>query len=192
MTITPISIRKESVSVPEFESAVLKTYSSKTGQALSLTDESVTAKTLVRSDLAQFGVSFGHSTRSGDAFIAGTRPDEWLILSPAASMGAAVGSVNTGGFTSVIPFTHGRSLFRLTGAQAAKAMEKVCGIDFSDPMTPNGAVVSASVALVSCDIMRDDIAGEVSYRIMCDRSFGQYLFDALVDAGNEFGISVDA
>ena len=196
MTTTPISIRKESVSVPEFESAVMKTYPTKAGQALRLADESAFAKTLVRSDQPQFGVRFGQSTRSGDAFIAATRPDEWLILSSVQAMDAAVASVNTGGFTSVIPFTHGRSLFRLTGELAPKALEKVCGIDFANPMTPNGAVVSASVALVSCDIMRDDVAtgsagGEVSYRIMCDRSFGQYLFDALVDAGNEFGISVD-
>ena len=69
-------------------------------------------------------------------------------------------------------------------------LAKVCGIDLSDRMTPNGAVVTASVALTTCDIIRDDRADTPSYLLMCDRSFGQYLFDALIDAGGEFGITV--
>ena len=32
--------------------------------------------------------------------------------------------------------------------------------------------------------------GTPAYLVACDRSFGQYLFDALLDAGDEFGIGV--
>ena len=69
-------------------------------------------------------------------------------------------------------------------------LEKVCSLDWSDPMTPDGAVASASVAKVTCDIARNDVDGTPSYLVFCDRSFGQYLFDALIDAGNEFGLVV--
>ncbi len=89
---------------------------------------------------------------------------------------------------SVIDYTHSRALFRLTGAGAASTLEKVCNFDWSDAMTPDGAAMSASVAGVACDIIRDDAGGTRSYLIACDRSFGQYLFDALLDAGAEFGI----
>ena len=58
--------------------------------------------------------------------------------------------------------------------------------------TPDGAVVSASVALTACDLARDDSGGVRSYLVFCDRSFGQYLFDVLIDAGSEFGVTVRA
>ena len=176
--------------MPSFESAVLKSYPSNPGAPITLADESATAKTLIRSDRSQFGVAFGSSVIVDDVMIGGTRPDEWLLLGTDQAVLGAVDSVDTGGFTSVIPFTHGRSLFRLSGTDASRLLEKVCGIDWSNNMTPSGAVLTASVALVTCDIIRADQGGDPSYLVLCDRSFGQYLFDALIDAGNEFGVSV--
>ena len=173
---------------PRFESAVTKTYTPVPDAPVSLADESSTTKTLVRSDRPQFGITFGQSIAVGDALVCATRPDEWLILGSDDAVEVATESIDTSGFTSIIGFTHGRSLFRITG-EASSLLEKVCGIDWLDSMTPDGAVVSASVALVTCDIIRND-GDESSYLLMCDRSFGQYLFDALVDAGTEFGISV--
>ena len=40
-------------------------------------------------------------------------------------------------------------------------------------------------------MVRDDEEGVRSYLLHCERSYGQYLFDALMDAGDEFGIGVD-
>ena len=81
---------------------------------------------------------------------------------------------------SVVDFTHGRALLRLTTDQAAGVLEKMCSLDLGDTMTPDGAVVSASVAKVSCDVIRDDVDGTRSYLIACDRSFGDYLIGAMV------------
>lgn len=173
----------------KFESAVLKTYRPVEGAAVSVADESFVTKTLVRSDQSQFGLSFGQSGVVGEALVAATRPDEWLILGAQGAVAMAEQSVDLTGFTNVIAFTHGRSLFRVTGEPATSLLEKVCGIDWTDAMTPNGAVVSASVALVTCDIIRNDQEGQPSYLLQCDRSFGQYLFDALIDAGDEFGVT---
>lgn len=173
-----------------FESAIIEKYTPVPGAAITISDESATTKTLVRSDRPQLGVAFGASTMVGNALVCGTRPDEWLLLGSGDAVAAAVDTVDRGGFTSVIPFTHGRSLFRITGDVVPSMLEKVCGIDWADNMTPNRAVVTASVALTTCDIIRDDVAGTTSYLLMCDRSFGQYLLTALVDAGDEFGVSV--
>jgi glycine cleavage system aminomethyltransferase T len=41
------------------------------------------------------------------------------------------------------------------------------------------------------DVVRDDQDGVLSYLLHCERSSGQYLFDALIDAGDEFGIEVE-
>ena len=178
---------------PIFESPVTTTYP-QGGGALALSDQSSTHKTLVRADTDSaaaeaLGVAFGQSRRDG-ALVCGTRPGEWLLLGSAEECAAISDALDTSGHVTVVNFTHGRALFRLTGADAARAMEKVSNLDWSDPMTPDGAVVSGSVAKTGADIIRDDVDGVRSYLLACDRSFGQYLFDALLDAGDEFGIGV--
>ena len=190
---------------PAFESPVVRSYpSSGAGSGLTLSDESAVTKWLVRSaadgltaDL--LGAPFGSSrAASGGALVLGSRPGEWIILGAADEVAAAVADLDSADepeFASSLDWTHSRAMFRVTGAEATRLLEKVCGLDWGDHMTPDGAVASASVALVTCDLARNDIAqhdaaGTPSYLIFCDRSFGQYLFDALIDAGNEFGLAV--
>ncbi|MEM7288639.1 MAG: hypothetical protein AAF480_20015 [Actinomycetota bacterium] len=176
----------------EFESSVVTTYPDGSGAELTLEDVSSTAKTIVRAAAdtaaaAALGVSFGASRAVGDALVLGQRPGEWMLLGDAA---AFVAGMDTTGHVSVIDHTHSRALFRLAGAASASVLEKVCSLDWSDAMTPDGAVVSASIAKATCDLTRQDVDGVPSYLVACDRSFGQYLFDALLDAGDEFGIGV--
>lgn len=179
-----------------FESPITKSYPAGSGD-LTLSDISHTAKVLVRADVdspaAQtLAVGFGSLRTEGETIVSGSRPDEWMILGTAEGVASIAGSLDTNGHVSVIDWTHGRAMFRLTGQAASSVLEKVCSLDFSDNMTPDGAVVSASVAKVSCDLARNDVSGSPSYLILCDRSFGQYIFDTIVDAGTEFTISANA
>jgi heterotetrameric sarcosine oxidase gamma subunit len=80
---------------------------------------------------------------------------------------------------------------RLTGPRAASVLAKVCAIDFTDRVMPDGSALGTSVARLATDIVRDDVAGSRSYLLHCERSSGQHLFDRLLDAGREFGIDVD-
>ncbi len=189
-----------------FESPVVKAYPAGSGSGsgsggsgsggsadLNLADVSSTAKTILRAApgtaaAAGIGVAFGASRSAGDALVCGQRPGEWVLLGSAAGNQAVIDGLDLSGFVSVIEYTHSRALFRLSGTAAASVLEKVCSLDFSDAMTPDGAVTSASLAGVTCDIIRNDSDGERSYLIVCDRSFGQYLFDAILDAGHEFAI----
>lgn len=186
---------------PAFESPVVQSYPASRAGDLTLSDESAVTKWLVRAgtdgptaDL--LGAPFGASRVAPDgALVLGSRPGEWIVLGTASEVAAAVAGLDgldEQEFCSALDWTHGRAMFRVTGSSAARMLEKVCGLDWSDHMTPDGAVVSASAALVTCDIARHDRDGVRSYLIFCDRSFGQYLFDALIDAGNEFGLSVAA
>ena len=58
-------------------------------------------------------------------------------------------------------------------------------------MAPDGAALRSGVAGVATDIVRDDQAAGPSYLLHCERSSGQYLFGALVSAGEALGIGVD-
>jgi heterotetrameric sarcosine oxidase gamma subunit len=130
--------------------------------------------------------------------VVGSGPGEWFVLAPpgAASpvagwLGAVAADSAPEEFVSVVDLTHGRALMRITGPDAAELMARLCGADLSDDMAPDGAALRSAVAGVATDIVRDDRAGVPSYLLHCERSSGQYLFGALVSAGEPLGIGVD-
>ena len=168
--------------------------------ALKITDCTPLAKILVlastEGEVARsLGVSFGRATRDAHGtLVVGSGPGEWLLLATPGTSAAVtqrVEEVPGEGLTSVFDATHGLALLRITGARAPDLLAKVCAIDFSEAVTPDGAAFRSSVAKLVTDIVRDDRDGEISYLLHCERSSGQYLFDILIDAGDEFGIEVD-
>ena len=167
---------------------------------LKIIDCTPLAKTLVLAstdgELARtLGVPFGHAARDAHGtLVVGSGPGEWLLLSTpgtGAAITERVEQIKDDGLVSVFDATHGRALVRITGARAPDLLAKVCAIDFSEAATPNGAAFRSSVAKLVTDVVRDDRDGERSYLLHCERSSGQYLFDALIDAGDEYDIEVD-
>ena len=164
------------------------------GAPLTLQDLSSTTKIIVRAGpetdaCHQLSSPFATSRAVDGVLIVGQRPDEWTLLGREGAVEGLIDKLDRSGHVSVIDGTHSRTLFRLTGEEAASVLEKLCSLDWSDHMTPDGAAVSGSVARVTCDIVRNDLEGSRSYLISCDRSYGQYLFEVILDAGQEFGIS---
>ncbi|MGH3342900.1 MAG: sarcosine oxidase subunit gamma [Carbonactinosporaceae bacterium] len=150
------------------------------------------------------GAGFGRAARDrAGALVVGSGPGEWLALAGPGTADALrerlaaglAGMSGTEGFVSVVDLTHGRALVRLSGMQAGDVLAKVCGIDLRDGVTPHGSALRTSVAGLVTDLVRDDRGGTrggtLSYLLHCERSSGQYLFEALIDAGEQFGIDVD-
>jgi len=171
--------------------------------ALRISDCTPLTKVLIKAPAdgpiaASLGVPLGRATRDPvGALVIGSGPGEWLLLAPpgwAEEVVARLPTAGENGWVSTFDVTHGRALVRLSGASAPALLSKVCAIDLADAVTPNGAAFRSSVATLVTDVVRDDLAeqgGEPSYLLGCERSSGQYLFDALLDAGEEFGIDVD-
>jgi len=167
---------------------------------LKITDCTPLAKVLVLastdSEVARaLGVPFGRAARDeSETLVVGSGPGEWLLLAAPGTSAAVtrrVEEVHDEGLVSVFDATHGRALVRITGVRTPDLLAKVCAIDFSEAVTPDGAAFRSSVAKLVTDVVRDDRDGEISYLLHCERSSGQYLFDALIDAGDEFSIEVD-
>ena len=141
------------------------------------------------------GVPFGRAARDEHGtLVVGSGPGEWLLLAPpgaSAEVAGRVKEVSDGGLVSVFDATSGRALMRLTGAKTVDLLAKVCGIDLSEEVTPDDAAFRSSVAKLVTVVVRDDRDGEWFFLLHCERSSGQYLFDALIDAGDEFGIEVE-
>ena len=180
--------------------------------ALTITDCTPLAKVHLRAPwngamAKALGVPFGRAGREGGGpdeawLVVGSGPGEWLVLAPPGAAAAVtdwLGTMATDSapeeFVSVVDLTHGRALMRITGPDAADLLARLCGTDLEDDMAPDGAALRSAVAGVATDIIRDDIvhdgAGVPSYLLHCERSSGQYLFGALVSAGQELGIGVD-
>ena len=163
---------------------------------LTLADCTPLAKVLVRAEpggavAAALGTPFGTARRDdAGTLTVGSGPGEWLLL---AAPGAAPGLVDRwrpvadDGLVTALDVTSGRAALRLTGPTAAAALAKVCAIDLAAATA--GSAFRSSVAKVVTEIVRDDRPGTPSYLLLCDRSFGRYLAEALLDAGAEFGIA---
>lgn len=88
-----------------------------------------------------------------------------------------------------VDLTHVRAVFRLSGIAARSVLEKVCALDLSDDMFPAGAAGRTVVAGVVTELVRDDPDGVPSYLLVPSRSFAASLWDAVVDAGAEYGMN---
>ncbi len=172
----------------------------RSGADLRIMDCTPLAKVLVRAAVdggvaRALGIPFGRAARDEHGtLIVGSGPGEWLLLAPPGANVAVAGrekEVPDEELVSVFDVTHGRALVRVTGERAPDMLAKVCGIDFSERVTPDGTAFRSSVAKLVTDVVRDDLDGERSYLLHCERSSGQYLFDALLDAGDEFDIEID-
>jgi len=170
---------------------------------LTLTDCTPLTKVQVRAPIggevaASLGVSFGRAARDPDGtLVVGSGPGEWLLLAPPGQAGTLVPRLEKAAAQAAsesvtwVDLTHGRALIRLYGPSAAGVLAKVCGIDLSDGITPDGAAFRTSVAALATDVIRDDLGGTPSYLLHCERSSGQYMFGTLLRAGAEFGIEID-
>lgn len=159
-----------------------------------LTDLSLLPKIHVRARhdgaaAAALGTPFGRATRDASgALVVGSGPGEWLVIGESGTdllqrVEKLMADVDE--FTSVVELTHGRALVRLRGERVAELLAKVCAIDLTDDVTPDRSAFRTSVAKLVTDVVRDDVDGAPSYLLHCERSSGQYLVDALLDAGAE-------
>ena len=172
---------------------------------LTLTDCTPLTKLQVRAPIggraaAGLSVRFGRAARDGaGTLVVGSGPGEWLLLAaPGRAADLDPGDIAArapGESVTWVDQTHGRALIRLTGPAGPRVLAKLCGIDLSDDITPDGSALRTSVAALATDVIRDDLPGHGqnarSYLLHCERSSGQYLFDAVLRAGAEFGLEID-
>ena len=173
------------------------------GAALTLTDCTPLTKLQLRAPIGgaaarALGVPFGRAARDGTGtLVVGSGPGEWLLLGPPGRAGELAARLEeiidqAGGEPATwVDLTHGRALMSLNGIPAARVLGRLCGVDLSGDTVPPGAAFRSSVASLATDVIRDDRDGVPGYLLHCERSSGQYLFDAVLGAGADVGIAID-
>jgi len=162
---------------------------------LTLTDLTPLTKVAVRAEPAG-PTAEGLAGAPAGALVTSVVPGEWLVLAEPGervSVESWLASLPSGEprHASVVDLTHGRALVRLTGRRAADVLAKECALDLGNRGCPDGRALRTAMAALSVDVVRRNRDGVPSYLLHCEWSSGQYLFDALLDAGSEFGIDID-
>lgn len=151
---------------------------------------------LLKQYFAQIPARPGDLVEVGGAVLARLTPGELYLfgLSPNApipSIAAIEGSlVKEQRFAHVTDYTHGKTVIRLAGAAAPEFLSKICGLDFHPTIFPNLRIAQTSAAKIKTLIARYDQSETPAYFLHVNRSLGQYFWEVVWEAGQEFGIRV--
>jgi sarcosine oxidase subunit gamma len=129
------------------------------------------------------------------ALIARLSPVEVLILAPIhsqASLAEAIGRIPPEGEDACYPLPRRDShcCFVVTGDDAARMFAKLCAVNLAPDRFPPGQIAQTSVARLSSIIIRNDIAGALSFFLLTESASAEYLWGCLLDAMAEFSGAV--
>ena len=116
------------------------------------------------------------------------------LVSPPGTAGAVHARVE-----SVIPQTADSACIHLTdvtsnftavqivGPLSRELLRKLTALDLRSAQFPDLSCAQGSLASIHALVLRADIQAHLAYQVYCGREFGAYVWDALLDAGQEFG-----
>ncbi len=81
------------------------------------------------------------------------------------------------------------SAFNLAGPQSRAVLEKLTKRYLTNKAFPYMCIRSARIADVPCRLLRLGFTGELSYEVHCPSGYAVHVWEALMDAGKEFGIA---
>lgn len=150
------------------------------------------ADTVSRAVRDTFGLalpSAGLTTTTGDIRALWLGPDRWLLLTMTgddldAQLRAAAEPV--GGV--VVDQSHGRTVLRIEGAKARDTLAKGTGVDLHPRVFAENTV--AQTSLFQLAVSLDRRRGTSSFDVHAMRGFAVHLYEALLQAGGEYGVRV--
>ena len=89
----------------------------------------------------------------------------------------------------LVDLTEANAAFNLAGPRARDTLAKLTGRDLANDGFPYMRVRGATVAGVPCRLLRIGFTGELSYEIHCPAGYARHVWEALLEAGAEFGLS---
>mgnify|MGYP002821603135 CR=1 FL=1 len=170
---------------------------------LTIADESAHGKLLLEGDRAAgvvftaIGVpapSIGLSVACEEGRVYALRPDLFFVATSPGMETKLVDRVravtaDVDGLTVVTDVTSGRAQIRVTGSVCRQLLPKLCGLDFGDHSFQDGCAKISGLAKTTQLILRCDRDGVLSFSIVGGRSLGAYVWEMMMQAGREWGIT---
>ena len=118
-------------------------------------------------------------------------PDEWLVVTPdnrveriERSLQGAL-DARLGALTDV---SHSRAILSLSGPDAQSVLAKGCPLDFHPRVFGPGRCAQSRLA--KCQVLIHQTGDAPMFEIYVMRSFAEYAWTWLMDAGQEFGVRI--
>ncbi len=127
------------------------------------------------------------------ALLARLGAEEHLLLSDPAAAGdlcarlVTAWSMDTADGVYALPRGDSHAWLLVTGAHAAALFAKLCAVDLRAHKFADGAVAQTPVARVNAIVIRADLGDVPGFHLLFDWASAGYLWDCLIDAGQEFG-----
>ncbi len=118
-------------------------------------------------------------------------PDEWLVVTPdrrRARIERALRDALTGQHAAVTDVSHGRVILVLSGPDAPAVLAKGCSLDLHPRRFGSGRCAQSRLA--KCQALIHQTGDAPEFEIYVQRSFAQYAWTWLEDAGREFGLRI--
>ncbi|QMV14643.1 sarcosine oxidase subunit gamma [Vibrio spartinae] len=130
------------------------------------------------------------SSEKDDKAMCWLSPDEWLILVPGEQAYAVEVALrdNLVGHFSIINQSSGQTVIELSGPQAVNILKKSTVLDVHPKAFPVGKTAGSVLAKSSAVFRRAD---EQRWQIIVRRSFADYIWRWLSDAGKEYGLAIE-
>jgi glycine cleavage system aminomethyltransferase T len=88
----------------------------------------------------------------------------------------------------VTDLTSGRTIVAVAGPRSLDLLRAATQVDLRERAMPDRRCLQTSVARVPAIVLRFDRSGVPAYEILVPRDLGEYLWDALLDAGAPVGV----
>ena len=126
--------------------------------------------------------------RGGKLLAARLAPDEFMVLTPVGVTPLAVKGMQPGSLCAhAIDVTSGLCAVAIAGPATLGMMSSITEIDTAPRSLPNLVCVQSRFADVQGMLLRRDVNGIAMYQLYAGREFGEYLWEALIEAAREVG-----
>ncbi|WP_027966243.1 sarcosine oxidase subunit gamma [Halomonas halocynthiae] len=127
---------------------------------------------------------------SGQRSVQWLSPDEWLVIVPSGEefeLENRLREVLGAAHFAIVNVSGGQTLIELSGDKARELLMKSVTYDVHPSNFPVGKAVSVAFAKASAILRRPS---ETRYELVLRRSFADYCYRWLVDAGEDYGLGV--
>ena len=114
-------------------------------------------------------------------------PDEWLVISPqhrSEEIRIILGEVISEGFSTCVDQSSAQTIIRVEGRKAADLLSRGIAFDLHPRVFESGQCAQTVLARTAVTILKQE-ADEMTVDVIVRRSFANYLWRWLVDAGKE-------
>ena len=172
-------------------------------QAVGITDISTTGKIRLQGEsveqalheaipvyqVTSVGSLFVTSDDAGAPVVARLADDDCLIVTQQASVDHVLASISLNGCAHPVNVTSVLAAVRIVGPNAPQLLAGVTDLDLAPPYFPNLSCAQGMVAEIHGTIIRKDIDGLLSYDLLFGRDYGDHMWESLIDAGKQHGLT---